>query len=121
MIVTKEKAAIRRASYDCNVESTLGRIATKRLYHRVSWLVKYFFAVFCIISMFLCVKNVYDARHPQLIEEKYIVRSGDTLWSIAEKHKPDSMVMGDYMAFLYEKNGYGYIYPGDRVTIGVVK
>lgn len=121
MIVTKEKAAIRRASHDCNVESTLGRIATKRLYHRVLRLVKPLFMIFLAIMIIYAVTSVISERKPELQEEQYKVTYGDTLWTIAKVHKPDGMTMDEYMGWIYEHNDGGLIYPGDVVTIGVAK
>ena len=121
MIVTKEKAAIRRASHDCNVESTLGRIATKRLYHRVSRLVKPLFAIILVFCFVYVLTSAFAVRHPELEAIEYRVTYGDTLWTIAKVHKPDGMTMDEYMGWIYEHNDGGLIYPGDVVTIGVAK
>lgn len=121
MIVTKEKAAIRRASYDCNVESTLGRIATKRLYHRVSRLVKPLFAIILVFCFVYVLTSAFAVRHPELEAIEYRVGAGDTLWEVAKQYKPDGMTMDEYMGWIYEHNDGGLIYPGDVVTIGVAK
>lgn len=52
---------------------------------------------------------------------EYVVKSGDTLWSIAKGYKPDDITMQEYMAWVYEKNGHaGDIYPGDVVIMAEV-
>ena len=52
------------------------------------------------------------------IEHK--VRSGETLWNIAEEYKPDDVSMDRYMAWVYEHNDCGTIYPGDIVIMAEV-
>ena len=121
MIVTKEKAAIRRASHDCNVESTLGRIATKRLYHRVLRLVKPLFAIILVFCFVYALTSTLAVRYPELEAIEYRVKAGDTLWDIAKQHKPDGMSMDTYMGWVYEHNDGGLIYPGDIVVMGTIK
>lgn len=101
-----------------NVEP-LGRIATKRLYHKVMGTVKCFFAVFCIILAIFLVMDTHARRNPALLEVEHVVTYGDTLWGIAEKYKPDGMSMGEYMGWVYERNCGGVIYPGDVVIVGI--
>lgn len=51
--------------------------------------------------------------------EPYTVQYGDTLWDIAEAHKPDGTNTRDYMDKLkrHNKGLTAYIHPGDVVEI----
>ena len=53
----------------------------------------------------------------------YIVRSGDTLWSIAEKYAPEEMDIREYIYFIQEDNELinKTIYPNMNLTIRVYK
>lgn len=54
-------------------------------------------------------------------EVEHVVKKGDTLWSIAERYKPEGVAMQEYMAWVYERNDGGTIYPGDVVVMGVAE
>lgn len=49
----------------------------------------------------------------------YIVRAGDTLWSIAETHAPEDMDIREYIYFIEEDNSIGNksIYPEMELKI----
>lgn len=53
----------------------------------------------------------------------YIVRTGDTLWSIAETHAPEDMDIREYIYFIEEDNELTnkIIYPNMNLTIRIYK
>lgn len=57
----------------------------------------------------------------ELVPVEHKVTYGDTLWNIAEQYKPDDMTMDRYMAWVYEHNECGMIYPGDTVIMAEVR
>lgn len=55
---------------------------------------------------------------PDLEPVKYKVRSGDTLWDIAEINCPDEMDIREYIYRIYSQNDISAtIYPGQVITI----
>ena len=67
-----------------------------------------------------------DGRNAVLVEEAYIVKSGDTLWDIAEtyvrKNTGTRRYILEYKSGIEELNPWllerhGMIYPGDRLTL----
>ena len=63
---------------------------------------------------------------PVLVEEVYVVKSGDTLWDIAEtyvrKNTGTRRYILEYKSGIEENNPWllerhGMIYPGDRLTL----
>ena len=67
-----------------------------------------------------------DGRHSVLVEEVYVVKSGDTLWDIAEtylrKNTGTRRYILEYKSGIEENNPWllerhGMIYPGDRLTM----
>ena len=67
-----------------------------------------------------------DRRNAVLIEEVYVVKSGDTLWDIAEtyvrKNTGTRRYILEYKSGIEENNPWllerhGMIYPGDRLTL----
>lgn len=65
------------------------------------------------------IKGIFDV--PEYVPIEHRVRRGETLWSIAKQYKPDDITMQEYMAWVYEQNGYsGDIYPGDVVIMAEV-
>lgn len=82
----------------------------------------FFVAVFLILSAVtaLSVVGAIKRDNYELVPLEYKVKSGDTLWSIAQEHKPGDVLMQDYMAFVYEHNDNKMIYPGDTVIIAEV-
>jgi len=53
----------------------------------------------------------------------YIVRTGDTLWSIAETYAPEDMDIREYIYFIEEDNELTnkIIYPNMNLTIRIYK
>jgi len=67
-----------------------------------------------------------DGRNAVLVEEVYTVKSGDTLWGIAEtylrKNTGTRRYILEYKSGIEELNPWllerhGLIYPGDRLTL----
>ena len=67
-----------------------------------------------------------DGRNAVLVEEIYVVKSGDTLWDIAEtylrKNTGTRRYILEYKEGMYENNPWlveraGMIYPGDKLTL----
>lgn len=77
--------------------------------------------VIILVSLLLLftIKVMSDTK-VQLTPVEHKVTHGDTLWSIAEEYKPDSMTMDEYMAWVYDHNDGGMIYPGDIVIMAKV-
>ena len=118
----KKRAVGRPASSDC-VKVTIKREGSiaRVLYNTFPYAVKWAIIVILIFCTILTITSVYAARNPELEEVNHRVAYGDTLWGIAKEYKPDGMTMGDYMNWIYERNGDGMIYPGDIVVMGVKK
>ena len=52
--------------------------------------------------------------------ESYIIKSGDTLWSISKKYKPENVGYREYIYELRKSNGIdSNIYPGQIIKIPV--
>lgn len=79
-----------------------------------------FAGVACVIVLTISTL-AFSCSKTELVPTEYKVTYGDTLWSIAEKYKPDGMTMDEYMSFVYKHNKGGLIYPGDIVIVGVEK
>ncbi len=77
-------------------------------------------AIILIILTFLTIVGKATAPKPQYTAFEYKVKSGDTLWSIAQETKPDYITMDEYMSWVYSKNSNGKIYPGDVVFMAEV-
>ena len=116
----KRKEAARRASYSFGNVEPLGRIATRKVYHKNLGLVKPFLSVCLLFLIILVCIKLHCERYPMLSEVEHKVTCGDTLWGIAKEYKPDGMSMSVYMDWVYRRNGDGVIYPGDVVVMGVV-
>ena len=67
-----------------------------------------------------------DGRNAVLIEETYVVKSGDTIWGIAEeylaKNTGTRRYILEYKSGIEELNPWllerkGEIYPGDKITL----
>jgi len=67
-----------------------------------------------------------DVKNAVLVEEVYVVKSGDTLWDIAEtyvrKNTGTRRYILEYKSGIEENNPWllerhGMIYPGDRLTL----
>ena len=81
-------------------------------------------AIFAIIILLILTiwvaidVSAQNSARLQPIEHK--VTYGETLWSIAEKYRPEDMTKDRYMAWVYEHNDGGMIYPGDVVIMAEV-
>ena len=73
-----------------------------------------------LILLLLTIKVMSDTK-AEFIPIEHKVSSGDTLWSIAKEYKPDDVTMDEYMAWVYDHNDGGMIYPGDVVMMAEVK
>ena len=62
-----------------------------------------------------------ETNNAEFVAVEHKVTYGDTLWSIAKEYKPDNMTMDRYMAWVYEHNDGGMIYPGDVVIMAEVR
>ena len=67
-----------------------------------------------------------DGRNAVLVEEVYVVKSGDTIWDIAEtyvrKNTGTRRYILEYKSGIEENNPWllerhGMLYPGDRLTL----
>jgi LysM repeat protein len=72
-----------------------------------------------VILLFLTIKVMSNVK-VEFIPVEHKVTYGDTLWSIAEEYKPEDMTMDTYMAWVYDHNECGMIYPGDTVIMAEV-
>ena len=91
---------------------------------------KKLFAGCCITGAAILLAGAYnpqpDGRNAVLVEEVYVVKSGDTLWDIAEtyvrKNTGTKRYILEYKSGIEELNRWllerhGIIYPGDRLTL----
>lgn len=81
-----------------------------------------------LIALFVIIVVIIAIRLSNKEEKgyeltNYIVRSGDTLWSIAEKYAPEEMDIREYIYFIQEDNELinKTIYPNMNLTIRVYK
>ena len=81
-----------------------------------------------IIAMILIVVVITAIRLSNKEEKgyeltNYIVRTGDTLWSIAETHATEDMDIREYSYFIEEDNELKnkLIYPNMNLTIRIYK
>ena len=120
-IGVKRRRAVRRwPSSNCSgVLIGSHQPITQRLYNKVLSFVKGFLIISMILVMTATIITTHMSRNPELEVTHHRVSSGESLWSIAEEYKPDGMSMGDYMAWVYEHNDGGMIYPGDVVVMGI--
>ncbi len=84
----------------------------------------------CIVGAAILLAGAYspqsDGRNAVLVEEVYVVKSGDTLWNIAEtyvaKNTGTRRYILEYKSGIEELNPWllerhGMIYPGDKLTL----
>ena len=81
-----------------------------------------------IIAMLLIVVVIIAIRLSNKEDKgyeltNYIVRAGDTLWSIAETYAPEDMDIREYIYFIEEDNELTnkLIYPNMNLTIRIYK
>ena len=79
-------------------------------------------ALFVIIVVIIAIR-LSNKEEQEYELTNYIVRSGDTLWSIAEKYAPEEMDIREYIYFIQEDNELinKTIYPNMNLTIRVYK
>lgn len=77
--------------------------------------------LFIIIGVILLL--IYGATRPPKVVgcEEYVVKTGDTIWSIASEHAPDTIDKRDYMAdvFKLNENLTDIIYAGQAINLPV--
>ena len=78
-------------------------------------------AICLIILTFVTVVGKATEPEPTFTAVEYQVKKGDTLWSIARQYKPEDMTMDAYMAWVYEHNESGIIFPGDVIVMAEVE
>ena len=82
-----------------------------------------FVFISCIISFFiaLCIFSSHTYTYNQPQYEKYIVSSGDTLWSIASQYCPEKKDKRIFIKTLKKLNNLtsSTIYPGNEIKIPV--
>ena len=83
----------------------------------------------CIVAgaAILCAgMATQEDTHAVLVEEVYVVKSGDTLWDIAERYVAKNTgtrrYILEYKEGMYENNPWlldrdGMIYPGDEIKV----
>lgn len=79
--------------------------------------------VLTILFLFVLASTLFivvDSDAENFVPVEHKVTYGDTLWSIAKEYKPDNMTMDRYMAWVYDHNDGGMIYPGDVVIMAEV-
>ena len=88
---------------------------TTRFFKKQVVLTILFFIVLASTILF-----AFDSGTESFVPVEHKVTYGDTLWSIASEYKPEDMTMDTYMAWVYEHNDGGMIYPGDTVIMAEV-
>ena len=91
---------------------------------------KKLFAGCCITGAAILLAGAYspqpDGRNAVLVEEVYVVKSGDTLWDIAEtyvrKNTGTKRYILEYKSGMEELNPWLFdrdvmIYPGDKIKV----
>lgn len=80
---------------------------------------KIFLTFCCAICILLAVTSIFNGSKRDLVEIKYTVSKGDTLWGIACNHCPDSMDKQEYICMVRNANNLdsSIIYPGQVLTI----
>ena len=85
--------------------------------------VRHFLERLCIL-LFVCliisaVATSCAASKYELEEVFYTVKENDSLWTIANEYRPDSMYVFTYIDLVVERNGLdsATIYPGQRLIV----
>lgn len=78
----------------------------------------FFCGIICtlVIIMFFVWSKLSER---ELVPIEHHVREGECLWTIAHEYKPEDMSMSKYMDWVYKHNDKGFIYPGDKIIMGV--
>ena len=76
-----------------------------------------------IIFLGIAINNWLVGDTTPMREESYIISKGETLWSIAERYKPEHMSYDQYLYELKKANNedISKLYPGQTITILVEK
>ena len=94
-------------------------MSIKRFLHRyLLSIIFYGIIAITILTAFGCITQQNDWQTEcQVIE--YYVEKGDTLWSIAQQHKPNSVYILDYIAEVEQLNDINSstLYVGDTIII----
>jgi len=75
------------------------------------------------VTVLLIIVVTYKATAPSPTYNsvEYRVKSGDTLWTLADEYCPDSMDKREWIHKVMRDNDIvGYIYPGDTVVMAEV-
>lgn len=74
-------------------------------------------AVFCTVCAIIVAISCRNGT--ELYEDTYVVRRGDSLWSISAEFCPDGMNRQDWIAMVRERNGItgSLIRPGQRIVV----
>jgi len=76
-----------------------------------------------IIFLGIAINNWLVGDTTPMREETYIISKGETLWSIAERYKPEHMSYDQYLYELKKANteDISKLHPGQTITILVEK
>ncbi len=70
------------------------------------------------MGVFFFLQYLADRVEVPIDYQDYIVKSGDTLWSIAREHKPGDVHMQKYIYEIKQINNLGeHLHPGQKITI----
>ena len=70
-------------------------------------------AIFCVVAVAVSCKS-----EPELYEDTYTVRRGDSLWSISGEFCPSNMNRQDWISMVKSRNGIGNIIrPGQKIIV----
>ena len=107
--VTAERAAKKRHTHKLHIN-----------YNTLFEILQVVGFIFFTVLLIVVIAKYATAPKPQYEAFEHRVSSGETLWSIAERYKPDGVTMQDYMGWVYAHNEGGFIYPGDVVIMAEV-
>ena len=76
-----------------------------------------------IIFLGIAINNWLVGDTTPMREDSYIISKGETLWSIADRYKPEHMSYDQYLYELKKVNteDISKLYPGQTITILIVK
>ena len=119
----------KKSSRPADTESTAKKCENKKDSHanyttqfkKMQVVVAIFATILLTIITIITAIDVFAQENIELRPIEHKVTYGDTLWTIAKQYKPDGMTMDRYMAWVYEHNDGGYIYPGDVVIMAEVE
>ena len=107
-------------SLGCINIGTDGKVMSAyKVYHSFIKIVKRFFILSLVLITFIAFLSSVMKPDRQYIPAEHIVKSGECLWNIALKYKPNDVTMDEYMSWIYKHNDATVIYPGDVIIVGV--